>query len=246
VTPVDRGQLTEPAGSGAAEVSQSVLDSAAATSRFVTAFTSALAGSDDTTKLIGGLPQGVQRCESAAWRTDPAGGERCVALLADAVQAWRNGVTVARPSNGSYTLTSRDAPLFINLRNALTVPVKVRLSLRTVNGVVGFSTDPIPEQTIPARQSVQLRVSAHVQRTGRFKVEATLATPDGTPIGNSVQLTVRSTALGAIGVIITAVAGGVLVLALVLRLVRRLRTRTKATADPEPATSAPTASVVHQ
>jgi hypothetical protein len=50
-----------------------------------------------------------------------------------------------------------------------------------------------------------------------------------------VRLQVRSTALGGIGVTITLVATGILVVALVLRFVRRFRHRRR----PPPPTDAP-------
>jgi hypothetical protein len=68
-------------------------------------------------------------------------------------------------------------------------------------------------------------MAVKVQRAGRFQVDAMLATPDGTPLGQPVRLQVRSTALGGIGVTITLVATGILVVALVVRFVRRFRHR---------------------
>jgi hypothetical protein len=63
-------------------------------------------------------------------------------------------------------------------------------------------------------------------------VNAVLLTPDGAALGSSVPLSIHSTALGAIGVIITAVAVGVLVLALAIRVVRRIRGRKTLPAEP--------------
>jgi hypothetical protein len=70
-----------------------------------------------------------------------------------------------------------------------------------------------------------LHIPTHVERTGRFRVQAVLVTPSGVHIGNPVLVSVHSTALGAIGVVITVVAAVVLVLALLVRFVRRLRSR---------------------
>jgi hypothetical protein len=50
-----------------------------------------------------------------------------------------------------------------------------------------------------------------------------LLTPSGVHIGQPVEVSVHSTALGVIGVVITIVAAVVLVLALLFRLVRRMR-----------------------
>jgi hypothetical protein len=57
-------------------------------------------------------------------------------------------------------------------------------------------------------------------------VVAALYTADGQHrVGDAVEMTVRSTALGVVGVVITVVAGAVLVLALIVRFGRRLRNR---------------------
>jgi len=63
-----------------------------------------------------------------------------------------------------------------------------------------------------------------------IKIAVTVRTPDGLKLGRSMQLTVRSTALGTIGVVITIVAGCVLALALLVRFTRRMRGRN----HPEP------------
>jgi hypothetical protein len=51
-------------------------------------------------------------------------------------------------------------------------------------------------------------------------------------LGASVPLTIRSTALGRIGVIITIAAGVVLALALLVRAVRQLRKRRRTPQPP--------------
>jgi hypothetical protein len=103
-----------------------------------------------------------------------------------------------------------------------------------VNGVSGFTSDDSHVQTIPAAPSptsptrTTLKVPTHVQRAGTFQVNAVLLTPDGARIGRDLPpLSIHCTALGAVGVIITAVAGGVLVLALGIRAARRFRARGK-------------------
>ena len=61
------------------------------------------------------------------------------------------------------------------------------------------------------------------RRTGRFEVQASLLTPAGSALGNPINLDVRSTALGSVGVIITVAAGVLLAIMLLLRLIRRIR-----------------------
>ncbi len=219
VKPTDRGSLTPQS-----TATIGGLDQLHQISNFVAQFGSALRPVDRTS-ILGGLPAAIQRCESSAWRSDPDGGQACVNALQQTTGALSTAVSISQPSNGSYTMASSSAPLFLHLQNSLAVPVEVNVDVSTVNAVVGFRIDPIRTQTVPAHGKLDLRINAHVQRAGRFQLDATLTTPGGLAVGDMIRLNVRSTALGGIGVIITAVAGGVLVLALLVRLVRRLRAR---------------------
>jgi len=201
-----------------------VVGQALAAATFADSFRSALSQAD-AVKMLGGIPSAVQRTVSSAWRDRRAEGVQTAAALTTIVASLQNGVQIAQPAVGTYTLASNSAPLFVTVVNSLAVPVTVRVSIETVNNIVGFSAETLQHETIPARQQVSLRMAVKVQRAGRFQVDATLATPDGTPLGQPVRLQVRSTALGGIGVTITLVATGILVVALIVRFVRRLRHR---------------------
>jgi hypothetical protein len=222
VQPVDHGSLVEP-GTGA-ELAPTVLASAARASNFVRSFSSALTASDAAT-LLGTMPAAIQRTESSAWRVNRLRGASFSAALTRQIDKWQSGVYIVRPSNGTYTLASNDSPLFVTVVNTLPVQVDVRVSIATVNGVAGFSTDNVRVQRIPSGARSSLKIQAHVQRAGRFQVDASLLAPDGSTLGRPVRLNIHCTALGAVGVIITAVAGGVLVLALAWRVIRRMRDR---------------------
>jgi hypothetical protein len=99
------------------------------------------------------------------------------------------------------------------------------VQVTSVNSVPGFRASPVQRETIAPNTKVILHVPTRVERTGRFEVQAVLLTPSAAQIGNPVFVSVRSTALGAIGVIITIVAAVVLALALLVRLIRRMRRR---------------------
>jgi hypothetical protein len=88
---------------------------------------------------------------------------------------------------------------------------------------VGLTVTDPPLQVVPAGRSQQVKIPAEVTRSGQFQVTAQLIGDDGQPWGPPVQLAVESTAYGALTVIIIVVAGGVLVLMVVLRIVQRLR-----------------------
>jgi Family of unknown function (DUF6049) len=229
VQPVDHGKLVEPATEG--QLPPAAISAAQSATSYFRSFSSALSNAD-ATALLGGLPAAVQRAESAAWQVDPVRGAQFAQRLTDQVGTWQRAVHILRPSSGTYTLASTDSPLPITVVNALPVDVRVRVSVTTANGVSGFRSDE-RVQTIPRAGSPRsptrstLKIQTHVQRAGTFQVDAVLLAPDGTQLGAAVPLSIHCTALGGVGVIITVVAGGVLVLALALRVVRRVRARAR-------------------
>jgi hypothetical protein len=85
---------------------------------------------------------------------------------------------------------------------------------------------------VPAGRSQLVKIPAEVSRSGQFQVTATLRGADGSEWGTPVELSVESTAYGALTVIIIVVAGGVLVLMVVLRVVQRVRARSAGSAAP--------------
>jgi hypothetical protein len=239
VAPVDHGQLVDAADRP--QLPAADVTAAVRATQFMHSFGSAL-NPADANAVIGGLPAAIQRVESVAWAADPAGGAAFAGRLDALVDAIQRGVYISRPSSGTYTLASNDAPLPITVVNALGVDVHIRVRVSAANDVAGFRADDSRVVTIPRAASPTsptrdtLKIPTRVQRAGTFQVNAVLLTPDGSPLGSSVPLSIHCTALGTIGVIITAVAVGVLVLALAIRVVHRVRRRTTHPAEPvEPA-----------
>lgn len=224
VTPVDHGPLTTPKNPPPS-LPPSTLDAARALTDAVPGLTSLFASSADAAALVGSLPGAIQRSESSSWLDSPALGVAYSAALVRRVAVIRSGVRIVRPSTGTYTLASENSPLPVTVTNDLQVPVRVRVSVTTVNGLPGFSAQDVGVREIAPLTNVTLKIPVDVQRAGRFQVQAQLSTPTGDPLGPPVQLSVRSTALGIIGIVITIVAGVVLVLALLVRLIQRLRRR---------------------
>ena len=185
----------------------------------------------DAAALVAALPAAIQRAESSAWR-DPAeldAAGRYAALLNDQFDKLSTGVQFVGPSSGSYTLTSNTSPLPITISNTLPYTVHVRVAIVAQNP--GFTAKPVATQ-IEARQTKTVRVPTTTERSGLFKIEVLLQSPNRRPVGAARTVTVRSTALGFIGVIIMIVAGTVLGVALLWRIVRRLRDRQAPGAPP--------------
>ncbi|HEV7193621.1 MAG TPA: hypothetical protein VGN35_10480 [Jatrophihabitantaceae bacterium] len=226
VTPSDHGQLVPPPGSVGA-LSDLTIDAARQVSHVVPALATMMSAAD-ASRLLGSLPIAVQRAESSAWRTAPAAGDEFAAALTTRIATIESGVHIVRPSAGTYTLTSTNSPLPITVENTLGVTVRVRVEISSANDLPGFSANEVNLQTIAPNTKVTLHVPTHVERTGRFTVQAILVTPSDVRIGDPVLLSVHSTALGTIGVIITVTAAIVLVVALLVRLIRRLSSRRRA------------------
>jgi hypothetical protein len=187
-------------------------------------------GSAAAERFVAQLPEAVQRIESAAWRRGsglggrPLGVKFARKLRADAHHLF-SGVQIVRPASGSYTLPSANSSLLITVQNRLPYPVKVRVIIRTRNGAPGLTAHRLAPQVVDASSKTTLHVPTQVQRSGNIAVVARLQTPNGRWLGRRVPLSVHSTVLGLIGVIITIVAAAVLLLALLVRFVRRLRAR---------------------
>lgn len=226
-------------------VPQRILDNATLVRSTVPGLTALLAKSPDARPLLAELPQAVQRLSSSAWRPGavpfgPAVGIPFADSLAAQVDGLISGVRIVKPSSGSYTLGSGNSALPITIDNELPYTVVVEIRVDAKNGLPGFVGKDVGTQRIAPNSKQLVRVPTQVQRSGRIAVEARLSTPptasapDGMRLGEPVDLFVHSTVFGLVGIIITVVAGAILVLALALRWARRVRRRT----EPEPSTPA--------
>lgn len=176
--------------------------------------------------LLRSIPIAVQRSESSAWRQDRLSdtdvGETGAKQLAALMTSLITGVQIVAPSSGAYTLASDNASLPITVVNDLDYQVGIKVQVTALGGVPGFSTSDVRSKVVPPNSKLTIELPAHVQRSGRFRVQAELTTATGITLGDPVFLTVHSTALGLVGVIITIVAGVLLVLALMIRAGRAL------------------------
>jgi len=225
--PVDRGPLAYPADARRHEISGAQVSTLGTVQAEVDDFRSAL-DNEDARDVLGPYGDAVRRSGSSAWRGSPAAGQAYVTVLLRQIEGLRSGVTMSSSATGDYTLASSDSPLLITLDNRLGVPVSVRIKLTTP---AGFEIRDVGVQQIPAGGKRTVKVLASVQRTGMFTVKGQATTPDGGALGNETTLSVRSTAYGGLALGITGLAFLVLVAAVVVRLVRRLRAR-GATSSP--------------
>jgi hypothetical protein len=177
--------------------------------------------------VLAEIPLEQQRVAASAWgrpgfgATGTAFGQR----LLDRLDQLTHGVQIVAKPGSSYTLASDNSPFPLTVRNTLPWPVTVQANLTTARRLAGFEATSRVE-TVEANQKASFKLATHVTRGGHIGVIASLSVPyTSHQIGDSVEMTVRNTALGTIGVIITVGAGAVLLLALLIRFGRRLRHR---------------------
>lgn len=194
-----------------------------------------LAQDGEAAAVVPSLARAAQQVSSSAWRRvanlpfSPTLGPALATQLDGRVDRLLTGVRIVRPSSGSYTLGSEDSSLPITVENRLPYTVEVNLTVAAQDGLPGYSMRDIGPQRIAANSKQTVQVPSKLERSGRIAVDAQLTTPDGQDLGSAVPLYIRGTVFGTIGIVITVVAGGVLVLALLVRFVRRVqRMRRKA------------------
>lgn len=183
----------------------------------------------------------LQRVSSAAWRVDSPLGSQALSTaqsseLYKKLESLFAAVYIVKPSSGSYTLASSNSALPITIENDTSFPVRVSIDVHTTGGLPGFTADFVKSPVIAPRTKQILHIKTHVDRSGRIPVQAQLKTIDGAALGDPIDLSVHSTVLGAVGVVITIVAGAILAIALLLRLIRQWRTRRTRPAGPTRAT----------
>ncbi|MGY1660204.1 DUF6049 family protein [Geodermatophilus sp. SYSU D00705] len=186
---------------------------------------------DDPGTVLAPYDAAVARAVSAAWRDDPAGFDAGAADLLATLGRLRERVTLLSPAEGTYSLASGDAPLVLTVRNDLPFAVRVLLRVQP-RGNAALTVGDIGEQVLNPGQRTTLPVPAEVRQSGRFGVVATLITPDGGPLGDPVELQVKSTAYGSISLFITIGAAALLGLLFLRRLVLFVLRRRRGTAEP--------------
>lgn len=200
-----------------------------------------VAGRDDLAGAVEGdagtalqaFDAAVARATSVAWIDDPEGFRDAADDLEATLQRLRGRVTLLAPADGTYTLASSDAPLVLTVRNDLPFAVRVLPEVRA-RGNRALSIGDIGIRVLAPGERATLQVPTSLNQSGGFAVTATLMTPGGTPLGERVEMQVRSTAYGPISLIITIGAASLLGLLFLRRLVHFvLRRRARAGDAPD-------------
>lgn len=190
------------------------------------------------TRIAKPVPMAVQRTASSSLLEDRDTSNAMADRLTELVSHNRRRVYIVRPTNGTYTLTSKDSLLPITVVNRLGADINVKIRIETAGGAAGLSAgDADKVWPIKANSKVQVHIPLHVDRVGKIRLIARISTPYGLSLGygrRATPLSVRSTAIGTIGVVITILAAIALALAVIYRQVRRLRNRSDSPKEPEP------------
>ncbi|TFV85795.1 hypothetical protein E4P40_13830 [Blastococcus sp. CT_GayMR20] len=181
----------------------------------------------DADRALRSSDAAISRTTTVGWRADPDGFRAAATALSASLDRLRGRVTLLAPADGTYSLASSDAPLVLTVRNDLPVSVEVLLEVRT-RGNRGLSIGDIGTQTLAPGERTTLTVPTELRQSGGFAVTAQLTTPGGGPLGDEIQLQVKSTAYGPISLLITIGAAALLGLLFLRRLVNFVLRRRRA------------------
>jgi hypothetical protein len=215
-TKATRGALSYPAAARARELGSTYMARVRATKSRADSLAAILLPFGAPTARS--FDDAVLRSLSSAWRDDRTEGTHELQSVREELAATMGKVRIASAPNSFVTLTSHSGTVPVTVSNELDNPVHV---------VVGISSQHLKlsgrgrtAEVIPAHRAIPIDVRADAQTAGVFPLDVTLYTPSGQTY-QKVKLYVRSTAYGAVTIAITGGATGVLLLAVLVRLVRR-------------------------
>ncbi len=226
-------ELLEQTSSGSASVNYDPQDLTSATSGDVTVKMSQIdnetlglsaAMTMDSTQrvdpavVVAPVRAALLRAASTSWRGADA--EVVTANARADLNAIRNQVTVERPKQ-TIALASGASPLPAYITNGLPVGINVQVALK--NNVGLRPTEAVPERTVPAYGAVNQLIPVEALRAGRFSVDVSLSTPDGTTLGSDARFELTSTEYGVITIVVTITAAGALLLLSSRRIYRRVK-----------------------
>lgn len=220
VDPTPR-QLIYPHREQQRELSSSYVDQVAGTAGQVDQLAAILRPG---TPLVHADDESVLQALSSSWRGQAPAAQTYSTQLAGAIRHTINQVFIAAGARSLITLTSHSGTVPVTVANNLDEPVTVAVRLDGHGHLAIAGNGKVV--TIPAQTRLPIDVRATAKTSGQFPVTVRLATPGpvSRPYGNQVvDLLVRSTAYGTVALVITALAFAVLLIAVAVRLGRRIR-----------------------
>ena len=215
---VPRARADYPVAARRAELRPAYLAGVAAARRDLAGLRSV--APDTTGTSTDQLEAGLTRTESAAWRADPFGGRRLLAVVRAAIDGEIARVHVL--SRAPVTLPGDSGVIPVTVANDLDRPARVGIRLRGTP-VTRFVAVDVAPVTLAPGQKRTLEVQARVIGTGPVAVDIALVTPDGQPFGEPILTEVRSAAYARAAQWVVGGLFGVLVVLLGINFVRRRR-----------------------
>lgn len=177
------------------------------------------------------------RAVSAHWSGDPDGGARLAGTVDAGLQRQLGKLRLVQ--GGPLTMTGRSGRVPLTFENDLGQPVRVRIRLSSNNRLEIEGNTRYDSRTgadvliLPGRHTVP--VNGRATTGGLFNLKVEVLAKDGVPLGIDLTVRVRSTAYGAVAIVVTGVAFGLLLIGSAVRLLRRRRRPTGGqAADPVP------------
>jgi hypothetical protein len=138
--------------------------------------------------------------------------------LSAAVGKYENSIRI---TSGRYTLTSKRERVPVTLINDFTNELEVVLRIRTSNTrVLVGAIDPI---TIGAQSKIQIEIPVEVLSSGQSDLIITMRVKGGERIGREVRLPLTLAVISPLTTWITTGSGLILLLAVIVQSVRRIR-----------------------
>ena len=174
----------------------------------------------------GSLYQAMAAIESSAWRgSDRTTALAMMATMSRAIARQQDGVQVV--AEDRVTLGGLKGSVPVSIENRLAYPVQVRLRLQfgQDGGNVKVTQQPGGLITVQARTAQTVRVRLQASQVGSTTITMTLQNRafQALPGARTQRMTVQATQVGVLGMIICAIALGVLLIAYAARAARRGR-----------------------
>jgi hypothetical protein len=167
---------------------------------------------------------------SSAARANP---DLAVRLAGGTTAYVRSQMAQVRVEGPQFVMMSGESgPIQVTLVNGLPQSVTVGVTVSTPGSAPGaVRIDDVEPVTLGAGQRTSVRLQARSDDIGVHAVSLTPTDGGGVPLGTSTQLSIRTSNVSTVIWVIMAVGGGLLFLAIAIRLLRRVRLR-RATHGP--------------
>lgn len=207
-------QLAYPSHARDAELGRHYLSTVRAIRTQAGRLATALSGTDDPFALA------VARLESSAWRDRQEAGFHTRNRVKHAITKQTGQIHFINRASITLSGSKADIPIVIandNTDRAATVRVVVRAPKNHQLSIGSYRE----QQTIGPGQKIKFKVPVQARAVGVSELSLKIETVQGKTIGMPVPLKIRVTDLGSTATWITAVAVGVIVLAIAWRALRR-------------------------